>query len=319
MSNYENIIREIFTSKEMADYLAGSTLYTEYFAEAVASAPISLNRKLEMYSALAEDDDFFNEGADWLRRIIGELELKQGEFLYLKCFVNEEPKWCIEEHLRPFLKWEHLFEYIDENLKDRYDSVHFRVEKWVPDENGRLINPCDFIIINGEVCHGDYNDHSKHRPEEPFCFHLSELRDINLPVPFRAGDIVTIDCRPFAPVSHAIILRVGVNFDCCSVWAMYREDDGTYETGALKHGYVFPRSAGFVPLSPLYRLASYKDELSEDKRILGEVSSYIDGSEERGEELRNFLVIHDLEKGKAKTETQILELIERKKDTANGN
>lgn len=321
MQNYENILREVFPSKEMADYLAGRTLYTEYFAEAVASAPISLNRKLEMFTALADHDDFFKDGTDWLRRIIGEMELKQGEFLYLKGYDNEEPKWCIEDYLLPFLKWEYLFEYIEENLKDRYDSVHFRVEKWVPEGNGRLVNPCDFIIINGEVCHGDYNGHSKNRPEEPFCFHLSELRDINLPVPFHAGDIVTIDCRPYAPISHVVILEIGDNLDCCCVQAMYREDDGTYDIGALKHGNVFPfntrcYSKGF---SPLYRLASYKSQLSEDERILEEVSRYVDSSEERGRELWGYIASRGSYEKETKTESQILEFIERKLNTDNGN
>ncbi len=62
--------------------------------------------------------------------------------------------------------------------------------------------------------------------------------DLKLPVPFHADDILTIDCHPSAPVSRAVILEVGDNCDCCCFQALYRNGDGTWGIGAVKHGNV---------------------------------------------------------------------------------
>lgn len=314
MSNYENIIREIFPSKEMADYLANQSINKHCMADAIVNAPIPVERKIEILLSIADDDNVFAEAADCMRKSLRKMELRSGEALFLLCYHFDESGHCVEDVLEPYLKWEYVLDYIRKIHRGDDDLQHYLVMRWTPDENDRLINTYDYRFFGDKLYYAECNISSL---RDSGGYEI--LRDLYLPIPFHAGDIVTIDCRPFAPVSHAIILRVGDNFDCCSVWAMYREDDGTYETGALKHGYVFPRSAGFVPLSPLYRLASYKEELSEDERILGEVSSYIDGSEERGRELWSYIARRSGYEKETKTETQILEFIERKKDTANGN
>lgn len=314
MSKYENIIREIFPSEEMADYLVNQSISKHWIADAIACAPIPIERKLEIFSSIADDDADFAEAADCMRKILRKMELKSGEVLFLICYYFDESGRCVEDTLDPYLKWEYVLDYIRKIHREDDDLRHYLVMRWTPNENDRLINTYDYRFFGDKLYYAECNVSSMRDPSG-----FERLRDLYLPIPFHAGDIVTIDCRPFAPLSHAVILRIGDNFDCCSVWAMYREEDGTYKTGALKHGYVFPHSAGFVPLSPLYRLTSYKGELSESERILGEVSSYIDGTEERGEEIWDFLAIRGEKEWKAKTETQILEFIERKRNTTNGN
>ena len=156
------------------------------------------------------------------------------------------------------------------------------------------------MVLGTEVCY-----FSSSRREYP---DFSIYNDVNLPVPFHAGDIVTIDCRPFAPVSHAVILEVGDNCDCCCLQALYYAGNGTWDTGAVKHGHIMPHYGG--KLSPLYRLASFHGQLPEEERLLEKVSQYVNGEEERGSALWNY--IFELCDGGMKrtvTEDQILSYI----------
>ena len=83
----------------------------------------------------------------------------------------------------------------------------------------------------------------------------------NLPVPYQPGDILEIDCRPYAPgPAYCVIAEVGD--DCCGVQCFYREDIFRIEHGALKYGHYFsgyPACSQF--LSPLYRAKVYHGKL----------------------------------------------------------
>lgn len=106
--------------------------------------------------------------------------------------------------------------------------VWFDVEKWMPDGTGKLICSYDYTILNRKICYSDCHISSAWTSIDFGLF--NDLR--NIPIPFHAGDIVTLDCRPFAPVSHVIILEIGDNRDCCCLQALYREENGTWDTGA---------------------------------------------------------------------------------------
>lgn len=80
------------------------------------------------------------------------------------------------------------------------------------------------------------------------------------------------DGRPFCEPKHVLLLEVGD--DCCGVWAMYKKADGSWSTGAVKHGTVYDIGRHGM-LSPLYRLKKYEDVLMEDERILEEISRAI--------------------------------------------
>ena len=105
---------------------------------------------------------------------------------------------------------------------------------------------------------------------------------MNLPIPFHPGDLVRLDCAPFAFRANAVILEVGDNCDCCCVQAMFRQENGNWSAGALKHSHVFPNY--YTPLlSPLYCLFGIqREDLAEDEKILEEVSQFVAGSDKRG-------------------------------------
>lgn len=100
-------------------------------------------------------------------------------------------------------------------------------------------------------------------------FH-SVCPDLNLPVPYQTGDVLFIDCRPYAPDAFYCRLKE-VGDDCCGIQCEYMNPEGEIETGALKHGdYFFNHREVYQYLSPLYkaRIVS-KDELDWNNYIKG--------------------------------------------------
>lgn len=302
------ILKEIFPSDEMAFYLGKRPLSQEQLGEAVAGAAIPLKRKLELFLLLAqkEESPFFSSMAEAALQAIREMQPKPGEFFYLKSFYYEESVFPTERALESFLTWEHIFERVQEYQADD-ELMWFVVEKWEPDGSGRLKNHYDYTIVNGEVCYF-YCDTLSRWEYEAF----GESRNLNLPVPFVPGDLVTVDCRPFAPVSHGVILEVGDNQDCCCLQMLFRQNDGAWDTGAVKHGHIFPGGCS-LELSPLYRLASFKGELPQEERMLEKVSQYVNGDEKRGAGLWNYLYrLRGMGRDKrGVTEEQILSYMER--------
>lgn len=323
------ILKELFPSAEMASYLARCPfgddipcqrdyvfddappeklpLFRYMIENTIAGAPISLERKGALFRLLAEGgkDGFFSALADAVSMVIQEMQPKPREFFYLTvCSYEEDIAHTREETLGAFLSWEQIFEAIQKCWSSDADFegllTWFYVEKWIPDGNGRLENKYSYEVVGGKVCYCCCEDLSVHERLD-----LGGYTDPNLPVPFQAGDIVTIDCRPFAPVRHVVIL----NRDCCCLQALYHAGNGTWDTGAVKHGYIIPHYAG--KLSPLYRLASFHGQLPEEERLLEKVSRYVNGSEERGSALWHY--IFDLcDDGKKRTVTgeQILSYVE---------
>ncbi|MDE6659454.1 MAG: hypothetical protein K2K01_05010, partial [Eubacterium sp.] len=81
----------------------------------------------------------------------------------------------------------------------------------VLDEKGEYICTYRFILIEDEVC---YFDKPNAQDFEDYRFFVST--DLNLPVPFKVGDVVKVDCRPFVLVKEITITAIGDNKDCCS-------------------------------------------------------------------------------------------------------
>lgn len=335
------ILKELFPSAEMASYLVrcpfGDDAVCRYsrhgrmfddappeklplrrhtIADTIAGALISLERKRDLFLQLAEgeEDGYFSDLANAVSQAVQEMQPKPGEFFYLiACSYEEDTAHTTEETIGAFLTWEHIFEAIQKYWGGDVDSENFLtwfyVEKWTPDGNGRLKNTYSYEVIGGKVCYCCCKDLSVHER-----IILDGYTDPNLPVPFHAGDIVTVDCRPFAPVRHVVILEIGDNCDCCCLQALYYAGNGTWDTGAVKHGHIIPHYAG--KLSPLYRLASFHGQLPEEERLLEQVSQYVNGEEERGSALWNYIFgLCDGGMKRTVTEDQILSYIRSNANT----
>lgn len=73
------------------------------------------------------------------------------------------------------------FKYADELSNEEKHRWHM-IEKYVEDENGDLLEVCDYILVNGEEMFYCYENDSD--------FNCWPNSDLNLPVPFKPGDII---------------------------------------------------------------------------------------------------------------------------------
>lgn len=128
-----------------------------------------------------------------------------------------------------------------------------------------------YVMIGPEVCFiepSDYWISGKHSFD--YWGFLSGSSDLNLSVPFQAGDIVTLDCSPFAEPCHMLILNAENNLDCCGLRGVFTDEDGRLYIDSVKHGHCFPmhyRSR----LSPLYRMSLYFGPLPENEKVLKQI------------------------------------------------
>lgn len=58
----------------------------------------------------------------------------------------------------------------------------------------------DIFLVEDEVCFFGREEFLKNGLTRVHDYRFFDSTDLNLPVPFKAGDVVNIDCRPFAPV-----------------------------------------------------------------------------------------------------------------------
>lgn len=160
-----------------------------------------------------------------------------------------------------------------ETEPDEDDLEWYEIEKCEPMKNGRMKKTYRYYMIGDELMYFDKNrfDGDEMLPHSDRRF-SSGMTDPDFPIPFETGDIVTLDCRPFAPVMHALLLAVD-NADCCGVRMLHRDKNGLWHNSALKHKHGWGR---YTPLlSPLYRLEKYEGELPEDHKIFLEVQNFI--------------------------------------------
>ena len=224
------------------------------------------------------------------------LELKDGEIFTLsECWYDDDILDEKEAFSEPFLSFQAAKEYvkklIEEETEDMADGEEYvcwtKIIKWIPIGEGKMEDVYTYTFVGNEI---HYFRRIVNTPRKRFRCHRSSL-DLDLPIPFKPGYIVTLNCLPFRPVKRAVLLEVD-NRDCCGVQMLYpRKNDITgdtvWATGALKHGDGWE---GFFPmLSSLYRLSKFEGELSGEERLLKDVQKLVYQNEENGKKLCKFI------------------------------
>ncbi|MBO7336149.1 MAG: hypothetical protein J6U42_04335, partial [Lachnospiraceae bacterium] len=189
---------------------------------------------------------------------------------------------------------EHIRKKI-EHYKEDENGEWYRLEAWEEEPgiwDAPLVHTYDYYIYRGEICW--FEKFRAEKQEDGIMYYRCERSDflwggrcdLTLETPFKAGDIVFVDCRPFGPAFHAVVTEAHDQFDCCMPQIFYcMPGTDKWTVDALKHK-MFYKAAEMVyylqPLSPLYRLRSVNaDELSEEDDLLLKVSAYLEGSEEK--------------------------------------
>ena len=209
--------------------------------------------------------------------------------------------------------------YIEnEEYDNDTDEGYYRMEAWDAYDT-KWENPrYDYYLYRGKICW--FEKLIPKKQEHGNIYFMSEDRefadgslDLNFPTPYKPGDIVLIDCRPFGPPFHSMILEGRDQGDCCFPNIVFRYP-GTDEWSLtpLKHRRLYKNISlhTYEPmLSPLYRLRRVKEEeLTEEDGCLLKMSKIISGSMEKATK-----VWHDWhsESGDSLNWEQVLDVFEK--------
>lgn len=110
------------------------------------------------------------------------------------------------------------------------------------------------------------------------------IPELNLPVPYQPGDILSVDCQPYTRSAYCLILEVGD--DCCGVQCLFRDKAGRLQAGAFKHGHYLEGAYDKRQyLSPLYRAEPYTGPLPEEYAYLEPISQRLKKDPDYGKAL----------------------------------
>ena len=315
-----DVLQTFLPSDAMRRYLAGAPLTKRQISELVCGAPVPLTDKLRWMEYLAAKENLFPDipseslylreqsaadpaaqrmveasfsyQAEQIKLALEELGTSaEVVFLLIEAWHDEEIDDRKISAGTPFFNADDALEYIRHDMdsagEDYNNLCWYELQKWKPSTDpvsgkASYVHGYTYYFLKDRACFFEKLEET----QEPYMF-LPESRrfsadgqHLNLPIPFCAGDIVRVDCRPFRPERPAVLLEVGDNADCCCVQAICRGGNGTWTLGALKHGSLFSDRDCF--LSPLYRLEAYPKPLPESDCLLQSIQDFIAGDEMHG-------------------------------------
>ena len=301
MNNTEHIIKSCGFSEEMERYLI-SCEYNEYgMIDIILGAPIPLVQKRGLVESLyTPNSKNVSEISTCLIEIdeaLEALKLKDHEvFTLSECWYDEDYLEENNSSAELFLSFQAVMNRINkmleedaEDLEEGEDYICWtEIIKWVRCFNGEMEAVYSYVFVGNEIYYFKRIDEDRRKS---FLGLVSSM-DLNLAVPFKVGDIVTLDCLPFAPVKQVIITEAQKYYDCCGVQILYQQKCETSEKtewkiGSLKHGHGWNHY--YPMLSPLYRLSTFEGELPEEERLMKDVQQYVLKDEENGRKLWEFM------------------------------
>lgn len=301
MNRYEQIISACGFSEKMECYLIGCKLNDYNMLDIILGAPLPLTEKRKLLELLnTPDSDGYADVSKCIREFddaLAALELKNSEIFTLsECWYDDDILDEKKAFAEPFLSFQAAAEYIkkliEEETKDIDDIDEYicrtEITKWIPAGKGKMKDVYTYTFVGNEI---HYFKRIGNLPRDSYRGYKSSL-DLDLPIPFQPGDIVTLNSLPFRAVKGAVLLEVE-NWNCCGVQMLYLRKNRInrkiiWETGALKHGDGWE---GYFPmLSSLYRLSKYEGELSGEERILKNVQKRIYQNEETGRKLWKYIL-----------------------------
>lgn len=278
---------ELLPSAEMREHLMKNRPSFADFNDLVLSAVVPLEVKLKYASTKDRRE---------IQRAIDAQTAKDGDVFYL-FDAWYDPLVGEKKHMgiRPFATMEKALSYVRNETKalkgwdEYYDKQWYAVEKWTKTGDGCFADyslEFTYFIIDGEVVF--FNTEKDGRLNSDLHGLYGGGRRLDLSVPFEVGDILTVDCRPFAPPVHAVLLEKGDRRDCCSRSILYRDPyTRKWGTCGLRYGILIEgiETCEPAPLSPLLRISRYDGELKESERILADVKAHLGGDDGRGRAL----------------------------------
>ena len=277
------IVEACFESEEMIEHYKKHELDDRKLCDLICGAPISLEKKAELMEP-CKDNKYFTKMYEQTLTAIDELSLGENEILILSEYDYwEKIDFKMLEYKR-VLSLDEAFEaYMQYSAEKRSeqdgkDDCWEVIEKWSLNESGFADLLYTYDFIEGVPVY--FTKHGK--PGNGF-FRNDLSPYISLP--FEKGDIVTVDCYPFAPITNVIFLEDGFDkngWNKCHARILYKKQDGSWIDGLSLQSLWSPTHP---KLSSLYRLRKYDGELGEDEDFIRKVQSFVRANDKNGENL----------------------------------
>jgi hypothetical protein len=262
--NLDKILDETIPSEIMRQYLKGisNNLTERQIAQIICGAPVPIFKKSQLLQELAINNNcgIYAGQLQIITDAIESLTLKPDELFCLCGYCNENDERVQFESM-PVHDYKKALSYVSQD--DLADNVWYVLEKWKLDDELNYGQTLSYIIIGNEICYFYHLFFDNKGKAENFC---ASSVNLNLPVPFAVGDIIKVDCTPFAPVQNILITEIGDNKDCCCVQGTSIDTNGNLVSGALKHGTCLYDGSHNI-ISPLYHAEKATDLSQVDKKL----------------------------------------------------
>lgn len=285
MTIFEEILSLLSGSPELHAYLLehpGKLRATDY-ADIITGAPIALTEKGRLLGRLSEhmthseDADLIRDYSACLNMARQALESREAAFSVELWKDGEQLDgpyiaFSMEEARRAIAQYR---EYWAMDADDE-TATYWRIEQYrqggASDPEGFARPEYTFAAApNGEVQYFMHDPQNRRGAWAEGAFGGDSVH-LNLPVPYRPGDILEVGCAPYVSEPHYCILTE-VGDDCCGVQCLYPGENGYIEFGALKHGHYFSGCFDRKQyLSPLYGAKIHTGELPSQCKFMKPLS-----------------------------------------------
>jgi len=276
-----NVIDELFETETMRKHLKENLDKIDLKTRAmmIAGSRATLERKAEIFESLAAENDVsegatvYLLGAMFARMALSELVLKEGELFAVIDFCESDKGMSIDD-TTVFTRIDAVKEYIIQDSKGMDDTYTrwYSVEKWTLNKKSEYVCKFKFTAFpDGNIVFYDSMGDERFKGDFDYCFSRSD--NLNLPLPFKEGDCISLDLRPFVHgVKHIKICSTYREDRCCGVQYSYvdkyGEIDGYYPLKHISSFKAFCDNSTLIYISGLYRAEIYNGELTENEKKL---------------------------------------------------
>lgn len=285
-------ILDLLESPELNAHLRNhkETLTDELLAQIVAGAPIALTRKAKLLRRLERDGAAVSEYMSELERLLRIIEqfdpVKYVLMIHLMQYDLEKRAVTTVDGpfpVRDLLDAQRaIWEYNEACLGETPFPYFWRLEFYDMSEHPKHDGfRCPVITCicapSGEIQYVVGNRRKTSTPSFG-----EACPDLDLSVPYRPGDILHIDCRPYVPFDTCCLITE-VGDGCCGVQCIFPCANHELDFGALKRGQYFDvahKSPQY--LSPLYRAKIQHGPVPERFSVLEELAQFLRAMPESG-------------------------------------
>ena len=255
------VIFELVRSAQVAGHLLRN-LDRFDMAQFIAKAGITLQWKIDLLKEFG-----FLQYAQSAEAAMRSLNENRGKTFLLRSYLSA---WEFESIA--FANYEDVEQQL---AKDPLRAWHI-LEIW-ENRDGQRLKTWSFYSVEQYWTYFTHWEAVSNGDTASLLFAPNNMRTVDLPVPFQVGDLLEIDCMPYALVKHAVVLSEDMQI-------LFLDAHGDLCIDHLESGCIFGTGNHNI-IPPLYG-ADLVKHTNED--FLEDLRNYIVGSEDRAERILHY-------------------------------